>query len=124
MEQKFFICQTCGNVIAMVVDSGIPVECCGEPMQELVPKTADASHEKHVPVYEVKEGMVCVQVGETEHPMSEAHYIEWISIHTNRGNQRKLLSPGDKPCAVFCICEGEQVEAVYAYCNVHGLWKK
>lgn len=124
MEQKLFICQTCGNIIAMVKDSGIPVECCGEPMQELVPGTADASREKHVPVYEVKDGVVCVQVGETEHPMAAAHYIEWISIQTNKGNQCKSLKPEDKPCAVFYICEGEQVEAVYAYCNIHGLWKK
>ena len=23
----------------------------------------------------------------------------------------------------FCLCDGEQVEEVYAYCNLHGLWK-
>ena len=54
MDQKFFICNTCGNIIAMVKESGVPVECCGEPMQELVPGTVDASREKHVPVYEVE----------------------------------------------------------------------
>ena len=25
--------------------------------------------------------------------------------------------------ADFCLCDGEQVEEVYAYCNLHGLWK-
>lgn len=124
MEQKFFICKTCGNIIAKVKDSGVPVECCGEPMEEIIPGSVDAAREKHVPVYKVEDGKVCVQVGEAEHPMTEPHYIEWISLQTNKGNQRKLLQPGDKPCAVFCICKDEQVEAVYAYCNLHGLWKK
>ncbi|MBO7340777.1 MAG: desulfoferrodoxin, partial [Lachnospiraceae bacterium] len=31
---------------------------------------------------------------------------------------------GQEPKAVFAICEDEVVEAVYAYCNLHGLWKK
>ncbi|MBQ5759932.1 MAG: desulfoferrodoxin [Schwartzia sp.] len=124
MDQKFFICKTCGNIIAMVKESGVPVECCGEPMQELVPGTVDASREKHVPVYEVEGCKVCVQVGAEEHPMAENHYIEWISLQTNKGIQCKHLCPGEKPCASFCICEDEQVEAVYAYCNLHGLWKK
>ena len=28
-----------------------------------------------------------------------------------------------EPVADFCLCDGEQVEEVYAYCNLHGLWK-
>lgn len=124
MEQKFFICKTCGNIIAMVKESGVPVECCGEPMAELVPGTVDASLEKHVPVYEVKDGVVAVTVGGVEHPMAPEHYIEWISLQTDKGNQRKVLKPGQKPSATFYIGKDEQVEAVYAYCNLHGLWKK
>lgn len=123
MEQKFYVCKVCGNIIAKVKDSGVPVECCGEPMQEIVPGTVDASREKHVPVYEIKDGKVSVNVGAAEHPMEEKHYIEWISLQTNKGNQRKVLKPGQTPSAVFFIGEDEQVEAVYAYCNLHGLWK-
>ena len=55
--------------------------------------------------------------------MEEAHYIEWISIQTKQGNQRKVLKPGQEPVACFCLCEGDEVEAVYAYCNLHGLWR-
>ncbi|MCR5107682.1 MAG: desulfoferrodoxin [Lachnospiraceae bacterium] len=124
MEQKFFICEHCGNMIAMVKDAGVPVMCCGQKMKELIPGTTDAAVEKHVPVYEVTDCQVTVKVGEVEHPMMEEHYIEWISIQTDKGTQMKKLSPGEKPEAVFAICEDEKVEAVLAYCNLHGLWKK
>lgn len=123
MEQKFYICEHCGNIIAMVKSSGVPVMCCGEKMKELIPGTTDAAVEKHVPVYEVKDNKVYVTVGSVEHPMIEAHYIEWVSVQTKFGNQRKVLKPGEEPKVCFAICEGDEVEAVYAYCNLHGLWK-
>ncbi len=124
MEMKFLRCAHCGQIVAVVKGTGVPVICCGEPMQEIVAGTTDAAVEKHVPVYEVKGDTVCVKVGAAEHPMLEEHYIEWISLQTNKGNQRKILKPGEKPEACFCICEGEEVEAVYEHCNLHGLWKK
>ncbi len=123
MEQKYYICRHCGNIIAMVKSSGVPVVCCGEPMEELKPGTVDASHEKHVPVYTVDGDRVNVKVGAVEHPMLPEHYIQWISIVTAQGEQRKELRPGEKPEACFRLCPGEKVEAVYAYCNIHGLWR-
>ncbi|MBE6032835.1 MAG: desulfoferrodoxin [Firmicutes bacterium] len=126
MEQKFYICGHCGNIIAMVKNVGVPVMCCGQKMTELVPGTTDASQEKHVPSYKVEGNKVLVTVGEVEHPMTEDHYIEWISLQTKKGNQRKVLSPGDAPsvCFTLCECDNDEVEAVYAYCNLHSLWKK
>ena len=124
MEQKFFICEHCGNIIAMVKNAGVPVMCCGQKMTELVPGTTDAAVEKHVPSYVVEGNKVIVTVGDVEHPMAEEHYIEWVSIQTKQGNQRKALKPGEAPKICFSICEGDEVEAVYAYCNLHGLWKK
>ena len=123
MEQKFFRCEKCGNIIAMVKESGVRVVCCGQKMTEIIPGTVDASHEKHIPVYTVEGGKVIVNVGSVDHPMSEEHYIEWVSLQTKFGNQRKLLKPGSAPTVCFSICEGDEVEAVYAYCNLHGLWK-
>lgn len=61
--------------------------------------------------------------GETKHSMPEEHFIEWITLNTNQGIYRKQLNPGQDPAADFCLCDGEQVEEVYAYCNLHGLWK-
>ena len=97
--------------------------CCGQAMSEIVPGTVDASLEKHVPVYEVNGQKVSVKVGAAEHPMVDEHYIEWVALQTKSGNQRKSLKPGDKPEVCFSICENDEVVAVYAYCNLHGLWK-
>lgn len=123
MEQKILKCQRCGNVVMMMEDSGVPIMCCGEKMQELVPGTSDGAAEKHVPVYEIKDNKVLVVVGEVAHPMLPEHHIAWISIRTNMGSQIKYLEPGEEPKAGFSLCEGEKVEAVYEYCNLHGLWK-
>ena len=123
MEMKFYRCSHCGQIVAIVKGTGVPVICCGEPMQEIVAGTTDAAVEKHVPVFEVKGDTVSVKVGAAEHPMLAEHYIEWIALKTKQGNQRKALNPGDKPEACFKICEGDEVEAVYAYCNLHSLWK-
>lgn len=123
MEMKFYRCSHCGQIIAIVKKTGVPVICCGEPMKEIVPGTVDASLEKHVPVFEVKGGKVFVTVGAVPHPMLPEHYIEWVSIQTKYGNQRKELKPGDEPKVCFSICEDDEVLAVYAYCNLHSLWK-
>ena len=123
MELKFLKCQRCGNIVLYVKKTGAPVMCCGELMTEIIPGTVEASTEKHVPVYKVEENKVHVVVGEVEHPMSEEHYIEWIVLQTKNGHQMKKLLPNEKPEACFALCEGDEVEAVYAYCNLHGLWR-
>ncbi len=123
MEQRFFICEHCGNIIAMVKDKGVPVMCCGQKMTELKANTTDAAQEKHVPVLKIDGNKAIVDVGSVAHPMIDAHFIEWVSIQTNFGNQRKALKPNDAPHVEFALLDGEKVEAVYAYCNLHGLWK-
>ena len=123
MEQKFYICSHCGKIMALVKESGVPTMCCGEPMKQIIANTVEASTEKHIPLYKIKDNNVFVSVGSVEHPMAEEHYIEWISIQTNQGNQRKFLKPNNKPEVCFALCDGEKIEAVYAYCNLHGLWK-
>lgn len=123
MEQKFYNCSHCGKIIAVVKDSKVPVMCCGQKMDEIIPGSVDAATEKHVPVYTVENNIVTVKVGDVEHPMLPEHSIEWVSLQTKQGNQRKALKPGDKPQICFALCEGDEVEAVYAYCNLHGLWK-
>ena len=123
MEMRFFKCKVCGQMVAVVKKTGCPVVCCGEPMEEIIAGTTDAAVEKHVPVFEVEGNKVSVTVGAAEHPMIPEHYIEWIALKTRQGNQRKALNPGEPPKACFMICDGDEVEAVYAYCNLHSLWK-
>lgn len=93
-----------------------------ENLTEITANTTDAAVEKHVPVYEVNDGKICVKVGSVEHPMAENHYIEWVVVQTDKGFYVKNLKPEEKPQACFTV-DGETVEAVYAYCNLHGLWK-
>lgn len=121
---KLFVCRHCGNIITFVHDSGVPVVCCGEKMQELVPNTVDAAFEKHLPVIKREGSLVTVSVGEVAHPMTEKHYIQWIVLVTRQGVQRKDLSWDLAPAADFLIAEDDEVVEAYAYCNLHGLWKK
>ena len=123
MEMKFYRCRHCGNIVAIVHASGVPIMCCGEAMGELIPGESDGALEKHVPVFSKEGGKVIVKIGEVPHPMTEAHYIEWVSLKTKFGNQRKALKPGDAPEVSFLIDGDDEVEAVYAYCNLHSLWK-
>ena len=123
MEQKFYVCKHCGKIIAVVKESGVPVMCCGQKMTEIVPGSVDAAAEKHVPVWTVEGNTVKVKVGEVAHPMLPEHYIEWVSLQSKCGNQREQLRPGDAPEVSFALTDGDEVEAVYAYCNLHSLWK-
>ncbi|HIU22875.1 MAG TPA: desulfoferrodoxin [Candidatus Fimihabitans intestinipullorum] len=120
---KFYRCNHCGNIVMMVHDSKVPMMCCGEKMTELVAGSTDAAVEKHVPVVDIKSNSVEVSVGSVMHPMEEEHYIMWIYLETNRGGQIKYLNPGEDAMATFLLND-EKPKVVYAYCNLHGLWKK
>ena len=121
-QNKFYICEHCGNIIEMINDMGVPVICCGQKMTKLEPGTVDASQEKHIPVVTVEENTVKVEVGSVAHPMVEEHSILWVCLQTNQGSQIKYLEAGKEPTVTFTISDEEPV-AAYAYCNLHGLWK-
>lgn len=123
MEVKFYRCQHCGQIITVIKESGVTPMCCGEKMTKLVARSTDAAVEKHVPVWEVEDGKVLVNVGEVAHPMTDAHYIEWVALQSTNSVQIKMLKPGDEPKTCFALSEGEKAEEVYTYCNLHGLWK-
>ena len=121
MKAKFYICRHCGNLIVKIHDAGVPVSCCGEKMEELIPNTVEASGEKHKPVVSVENGIVRVSVGSVAHPMVPEHSIEWVFVETENGCQLKRLNPGSEPEVKFLLGD-EKAVAVYAYCNLHGLW--
>ena len=100
MDIKLYKCAHCGNIAIKVVDSGVPLVCCGEPMEELVAGAVDGAFEKHVPVVAIDGSTVKVQVGEAP------------------------LTPADKPVATFALAEGDAPVKVYEHCNLHGLWVK
>lgn len=119
---RFFICEHCGNIIGKIHDAGVPVMCCGQKMTELIPGTVEASLEKHIPVVTVEDKTVKVEIGSVAHPMIDEHYIQWVYLQTDRGGQRKDLHAGEAPAVTFALADEKPV-AVYAYCNLHGLWK-
>ena len=122
---KLFRCKVCGQVVKKLKDTGMPLVCCGEEMEEVSVNTNEEGlKEKHIPVYEINNNRLVVKVGEKLHPMSEDHYIEWISVSTNKGFHTQMFKPGQNPIAVFRLCKGEMPVSIYAYCNIHSLWKK
>ena len=121
-ENRFYICEKCGNLVGAIHDSGVPMMCCGQKMTRLEPGVVEASHEKHIPVATVEGRVVRVEVGSVAHPMTEEHHISWVYLQTDKGGHRKCLAPTDAPVVSFTLTNETPV-AVYAYCNLHGLWK-
>ena len=121
-ENKFYVCEHCGNIVGMVHDAGVPMMCCGQKMKKLEPGVVEASHEKHIPVVTVQENTVEVNVGSVDHPMVEGHWIDWVQLVTSKSSYRKNLKPGENPKVTFRLND-EKPLAVYAYCNLHGLWE-
>lgn len=119
---KFYICEHCKNLVGLINDAGVPMMCCGQKMTKLEAGVVEASKEKHIPEVKVDGNIVNVNVGAIEHPMTEEHLINWVYLQTENGGQRKSLKAGDKPTVSFALVDEKPV-AVYAYCNLHGLWK-
>lgn len=120
-SREVYRCPICGNIVEVLNPGAGVLVCCGKPMLLLEENTTDGAKEKHVPVVEKVENGYKVKVGSVDHPMLEAHYIQWIELLTATSVLRKELKPGDKPEAIFLTDE----EAICAreYCNLHGLWK-
>ena len=121
-NRKFYICEHCKNLLELINDSNVPMVCCGQKMTKLEAGAVDASHEKHVPVVTVNGNTVNVNVGSVEHPMSSEHSILWVYLETDKGAHRIDLEVGKAPVVNFTLNDEKPV-AVYAYCNLHGLWK-
>ncbi len=115
---KIYKCDNCGKLLLNIGEKNGSLN-----KTEVIPGSVDAASEKHVPVVAEKDGVYVVAVGEVMHPALAEHYIGWIALETEKGFQIKYITPGDKPEAVFTVAEDKAV-AAYAYCNLHGLWKK
>jgi superoxide reductase len=151
-ETLFYRCEKCGNIVALIKSGGGELTCCGQSMTKLEANSTDAAKEKHVPVLTNEGGKIKVAVGSVAHPMTAEHYIEWIALVTCSKIELIYLKPGMEPKAEFTYfagedeviftgkndeivpnCEGSPCNfvyskpskkvTVYAYCNLHGLWK-
>lgn len=120
-ENRFYICRRCGNVIGMIEGSGVPIKCCGQNMEMLESEKEEGKTETHKPVVEINGDKVKVRVGNTAHPMEQKHSISWVYLQTDRGGHRKCLEADGAPEVDFVLSD-EKPMAVYAYCNLHGMW--
>ena len=120
-ELEIYKCKVCGNIVEVLHGGVGELVCCGQPMENLIAKTADEGKEKHVPVIEKIDGGYKVKVGSVPHPMEEKHYIEWIELLADGKAYRQFLEPGTVPEAMFNV-KADSVSA-REHCNVHGLWK-
>ena len=121
---KFYMSENYSNIITKLTSDHSPLSANGKELVPVKAGAVDAAVEKHVPAVQVEGNLVRVNVGEVEHPMTEAHYIPWIVLESSHGAQIRWLQPTDAPSVSFLLAEGEEPKVVYAYCNLHGLWKK
>lgn len=122
--ERLFISEDKKTIAMLILKGTEDIICGGSPMKKLVANTTDAAQEKHVPDVKVEGKKISVQVGSVLHPMTEEHLICWIYLQTKKGGQYKMLTPTDKPKAIFTVQDDDEPVAVYEYCNLHGLWKK
>lgn len=106
----------------MINASGVDMMCCGQKMTALEAGVVEASAEKHVPVAIINGNEITVTVGSALHPMTKEHSILWVYLQTDKGGHRKCLEVDGAPTVTFALYDENPV-AVYAYCNLHGLWK-
>lgn len=121
MKEKFVIkkCLQCGAIVKVIKDCDCKdggILCCNEKMQDIKANSTDAAVEKHVPTYEVENGILKVRVN---HVMEEEHFIEWICFKTEGKEEYVYLNPKQEATAIF---SNIQAGTLYAYCNKHGLW--
>lgn len=121
-RHQVYKCNVCGNIVEVLHEGAGTLVCCGQDMQLHVEKKDEEGNEKHLPVVEVNGSKVIVKVGSVEHPMEEAHYIEWIEVISGEIAKRVFLKAGQAPKAEF-IFENIGQLRVREYCNIHGLWE-
>ncbi len=123
---SFYLCENSGTLVEVLKDKNElkVIGCNNNELKKLEPNTGDADRKKHMPYVSIKDTTMFIQVGEISHPMTEEHYIKAIYVVDDLENVQKFsLKPGDKPEITTNFNKNAKKIDVYAYCNLHGLWK-
>lgn len=98
------------------------VQYKGIPLKFLPANTSEGASEKHMPVAAFEGEKLIVKVGDVMHPMTSEHLIEWVTIVYDNFVQHGAFCSEQSPQITFHVGKASSVD-VYAYCNLHGLWK-
>lgn len=121
-KHQIYKCPICGNIVEVNHTGAGTLVCCGKEMELMVEKKEEEGNEKHLPVVSFEGDTLIVKVGAIQHPMEEAHYIEWIEVISDEGSQKVFLNHNDAPEATFKISSTENLR-IREYCSIHGLWE-
>lgn len=108
---RFYVCPVCGNVITAVGEA--VVSCCGISLPPLEAECPEADHEIRLQVVE-DEYYVTL-----DHPMTREHHISFLAAVSDQRLQLVKLYPEGAAEARFPM---ERVNALFAFCNRHGLY--
>ena len=110
-------CSSCGALVKVIDDCkcSCNFECCGKKLIDVEVNSKDASFEKHIPEYEIKDDKIIVKVN---HVMDPDHFIERICFVNDEKEEYIYLKPNSDAIASFDYSKG----TIYSYCNKHGLW--
>ncbi|MGL4108999.1 desulfoferrodoxin family protein [Clostridium sp. LP20] len=122
-DPDLFYCKKCNVIIEEICGNKSDYSCCGKKLTRLVADTTDGAEEKHLPIVELSNNILTVNIGSVSHPMQSEHSIEWVYLKTQRGSQRYNLKPNEEPIVQFLLSDSDIPIAVYSYCNLHGLWR-
>lgn len=110
---KFYICNTCGNIINAM--SAADISCCGRKLDALVPQEINAGH--NLVVQEVDDEYYIT----FSHEMKKEHYICFVAVVSFDKVHMVRLYPE----------QGGEVRLpkmpkakLYFGCNIHGLFKQ
>lgn len=111
-KTKFYVCETCGNILTSIGDSCIV--CCGRTLSPLIPKQSDESHTLNIEFIEDDFYITF------SHPMTKEHYISFFSYVRFDRVLTIRLYPEQGGELRFPRMRGGKM---YYYCNTHGLFE-
>lgn len=110
---KFYVCQSCNNIITNTGNAEI--SCCGRKLEALKAKKEDENHKANVKEIDGATNITF------DHEMKKSHYISFAAhVSFDRVLMVKLYPEQEAELNIPRMRKGK----LYFYCNEHGLFVK
>lgn len=130
---EVYQCKKTGTAVEIIKSDGIQplsnnpkdnntISYHGNTLVFLPANQTEGATEKHMPIAEFDGSNLVVKVGDVMHPMTSEHLIEWVTIRYDNFIQHGDFVSEQTPQITFNVGNASNID-VYAYCNLHGLWK-